>query len=147
MLPQAKDIFFNSQFRARNARLSCSVLTLQSPLCEERVEMPLRLKLTTHQFLDAGVILLNVAGVPPVIPLSTDPLCLDKSGTTWRPHFGSFSWSFEYLQVQAGSGVRSDVAVHLLFDGSLVSLPEFELQTRMNPNRGDACQNLVSSLH
>jgi hypothetical protein len=74
--------------------------------------MSLRLELAIHHFLNAGVILHDLDIAPPLHPVFADSLCLDKSGTTWRPHGGSFLRSLEYLQVQAGSGVRGDVAVH-----------------------------------
>ena len=74
--------------------------------------MSLRLELASHHFLNAGVILQDMDIVPPVLKVSADSLCLDKRGTTWRPHGGSILRSFEYLQVQAGSGVSGDVAVH-----------------------------------
>ena len=74
--------------------------------------MSLRLELAIHHFLNAGVILQDVDTVPPVLKVFANSLCLDKSGATWRPHFGSILRSLEYLQVQAGSGVSGDVAVH-----------------------------------
>ena len=74
--------------------------------------MSLRLEVAIHHFLNAGVILQDLDIVPPTLPIFADSLCLDKSGTTWRPHGGSFLRSLEYLQVQAGSGVSGDVAVH-----------------------------------
>ena len=74
--------------------------------------MSLRPEFAIHQFLNAGVILQDVDIVPPVVEVFADSLCLHKRGTTWRPHSGSILRPFEYLQVQAGSGVSGDVAVH-----------------------------------
>jgi len=74
--------------------------------------MSLRLELAIHHFLNAGVILHDLDIVPPRLKVFADSLCLDKSRTTWRPHGGSFLRSLEYLQVQAGSSVRGDMAVH-----------------------------------
>lgn len=74
--------------------------------------MSLRLELAIHHFLNAGVILHDLGIAPPLLPVFAYSLSLRKSGTTWRPHGGSFLRSLEYLQVQAGSSVRGDVAVH-----------------------------------
>lgn len=74
--------------------------------------MSLRLELAIHHFLNSGVILHDLDDVPPLLPVFANSLCLDKRGTTWRPHGCSFLRSLEYLQVQAGSGVRGDMAVH-----------------------------------
>ena len=59
--------------------------------------MLLRLELTIHHYLNAGVILHDLGIVPPLVPVFADSLCLDKSGTSWGPHGGSFLRSLEYL--------------------------------------------------
>ena len=74
--------------------------------------MSLRHRLVNRHFLDARVILLDPSNVSPILKVPADSLCFVKSGTIFRPHSGSVLRSLEYLQVQAGSGVRGDVAVH-----------------------------------
>jgi hypothetical protein len=72
----------------------------------------LRSELATHRFSNAGIVLYDLDLIPPRLKVSTNSLRFDKGGTIWRPHGGSFLWSLEYLQVQAGPCVRGDVAVH-----------------------------------
>lgn len=70
------------------------------------------LTLVMRCFLNARVILHDLNVAPPALPILANSLCLDESGTAWRPHGGGFLRTLKDLQVQAGSSVRGDVTVH-----------------------------------